>query len=71
MELQKLRGKMLYVAGLRGNMRDGSSACPDFLVGVILSEGQDTRKNEQMQDFPSQCLGDLSIAKSRLAGQGT
>lgn len=52
-------------------MRDGGSDCPGFLIVVILSEGQDTRKNKQMQGLPPQWLGDLSAAKSRLAAQGT
>lgn len=70
MELQKFRRRVLYVDRLRGYMRDSSNDCQDFPIVVILS-GQDTGRMSRYRGSPSQWLGGLSAAKSRLAGQGT
>lgn len=55
---------------LRGYMRDSGNDCPDFLIVVILS-GRDTGRMSRCRGSPSQWLGGMSAAKSRLAGQGT
>lgn len=68
-ELQKLRRRVCE--RVRGYMRDGGNGCPGFLIVVILSEGLDTGRMSRCRGSPSQWLGVLSAAKSRLAGQGT